>query len=132
MSWRIAALLSLAIAAHAGQIVCTGGNFTVEVGGTLIIDLGADSGVAGNVAVTGSCPVILYGTLTIGNASVLTGLSYGAHFHLIYTSASVDGYSDPTKRALVYPALPLGWYVIYGPHDVWLAKTKIQHRVTLR
>jgi hypothetical protein len=129
--WAIALLL--AATAHAGQLICTGGDFTLETGGTLTIVLGVDAGVSGNVAVTGSCPVILMGTLTIGQGVVpLTGLPYGSHFHLFQSSGAVAGYTDPTKRALVWPALPLDWYVVYGPHDVWLVKTRIQHRVTLR
>jgi hypothetical protein len=59
-------------------------------------------------------------------------MSYGAKAHLLHAAGGVSGYTDPELRFVVYPALPLGWYVIYTPTDVYIIKTKIQHRVTLR
>ena len=83
--------------------------------------------------ITSDHQVWTLGTLTITAASgYLNGLPYGSTFHLAHADTGVTGYSDPAQRFLVYPALPLGWYVVYGTNDVWLVKMKIQHRVTLR
>ena len=99
------------------------------------------TGVTVNYTVSGSgCGFVTtdhqvwtLGTLTITAApGYLNGLPYGSKFQLVHGDTGVTGYSDAAQRFLVYPALPLGWYVVYGTNDVWLVKMKIQHRVTLR
>jgi hypothetical protein len=73
------------------------------------------------------------GTLTItAPTGYLEGLPYGSQFHLIHADLGVVGFSDPLQRFLVWPALPLGWYVLYNPNDIYLIHSSIRHKVTLR
>ena len=140
-------LLPLGLAAHA---CLAGGSYTVNSGATLVfgsslilaqealtINTGATLQInISSTSVYGRATlntVTLQGTLSIsGSSAYLNSLPDGSQFHLLHVAAGVAGYADPNQRMLVYPALPLDWYVIYLPSDVYLVKTRIQHRVTLK